>query len=891
MAPIRPKTPFKKSGPPTRPKPPNPNNVSNKEPVEVFCRLRPVNVYTDDIVIEKVANNNHIIRVRPPNGVQRSELFFKFKHVFTDNTNQKDVFENIAFPLVTDLVNGKNGLLFTYGITSSGKTYTIVGTPEEPGILPRSLDVLFNTLINNNIQSRKYVFKPSDSNYFTIQSSPDAILQAQRENKVFKTPSAPTYSTPSRTPRSAKKKENNEEWEQRLIESKVIEDICCDNHYAIFISYVEIYNNYIYDLLDEKIDSVLNTRQPQSKVLREDSRRRVYVHTGTEVEVKSANEAFELFIKGVRRRRIAHTNLNTESSRSHSVFTIRVVQAPLDANGAEVLQDNRFLTISQLSIVDLAGSERTIRTKNTGDRLREAGNINNSLMGLRNCIDILRENQTTGANKVVPYRDNKLTHLFKSYFEGEGTVKMVICVNPSASEYDETLHVMKFAETSQEVMINKAMNRFNIRQTYPKLCDNIGSVNLAAINIIGPAFPTCFLEDPEDDSVYPQWIECLQQRQRNKDETYEKLKQNQLIVRQRVAAMENENMFLKQRVATIEMDLTAREGQIKEMENKLVHKERSDDIYKKKISDLQKENQMLRQNFNDKSQEVFALEENEKTIKTVWKQRLESERQRLKDVFEHVITEMQRKTERQKMIDKNKMNLAKEILNSDLDIDYFRDYFNREFYSAFKPSNAPNVHSNGIDSQASTQTPQQTKRSKTEYDLHAYGSPYIGSNTPQTLTSVGGDGTSLHKPPVVNPRHRRSLSTGNEKWIDHRPPGTIELGTVLQPHIKNRKSVSKLKSSDILRDASKYALTHHEANCDGEVETQVFKGEVIPSSTGGAQVIFNDIETLKQSSPPGARKRTVSDTRLLSPQLPINQVITEADVHNPPIGISKRSRH
>jgi kinesin family protein 23 len=332
------------------------------------------------------------------------------------------------------------GLLFTYGITSSGKTYTIAGTPSEPGILPRSLDLLFNTLIQNNIQSRKYVFKPDGSNHFVIQATPDAILQSQREQRernVLKTPSQPTF-TPRAT-RSAKKKENNEEWDQRFRESTVISDMNCDNHYAIFISYVEIYNNYIYDLLDETTDYLKAIRQPQSKVLREDARRRVFVNTGTEVEVKSADEAFELFIKGVRRRRMAHTSLNTESSRSHSVFTIRVVQAPIDANGAEVIQDDRFLVTSQLSVVDLAGSERTVRTKNTGDRLREAGSINNSLMALRNCIDILRENQMNGTAKVVPYRDNKLTHLFKSYFEGEGKVKMIICVNPSLDDYDETL--------------------------------------------------------------------------------------------------------------------------------------------------------------------------------------------------------------------------------------------------------------------------------------------------------------------------------------------------------------------------------------------------------------------------------------------------------------------
>lgn len=73
----------------------------------------------------------------------------------------------------------------------------------------------------------------------------------------------------------------------------------------------------------------------------------------------------------------------------------------------------KVLTVGQLSLVDLAGSERNSRTKTTGERLREAGSINNTLMTLRSCMEILRENQLNGTNKMVPYRDSKITHLFK----------------------------------------------------------------------------------------------------------------------------------------------------------------------------------------------------------------------------------------------------------------------------------------------------------------------------------------------------------------------------------------------------------------------------------------------------------------------------------------------
>lgn len=104
-----------------------------------------------------------------------------------------------------------------------------------------------------------------------------------------------------------------------------------------------------------------------------------------------------------------------------------------------VLQEKKFVAISQLSLVDLAGSERTNRTGNKGTRLREAGNINNSLMTLRNCLEMLRENQANDCGKIIPYRDSKLTHLFKNFFEGEGSIRMIVCVNPRFDDYEENV--------------------------------------------------------------------------------------------------------------------------------------------------------------------------------------------------------------------------------------------------------------------------------------------------------------------------------------------------------------------------------------------------------------------------------------------------------------------
>ncbi|VDM66082.1 unnamed protein product, partial [Strongylus vulgaris] len=121
--------------------------------------------------------------------------------------------------------------------------------------------------------------------------------------------------------------------------------------------------------------------------------------------------------------------------------------------------DPNGIVVSQLSLVDLAGSERTKRTNNVGDRLAEAASINKSLMVLRQCIDKLRRNQRSGTSESVPYRDAKLTMLFKNFFEGSGKIRMIICANPKPSDFEENLNVLAFAEESQTVCITRAEDR------------------------------------------------------------------------------------------------------------------------------------------------------------------------------------------------------------------------------------------------------------------------------------------------------------------------------------------------------------------------------------------------------------------------------------------------
>lgn len=154
-----------------------------KDPVQVYCRLRPMQLSTD-VSCMRVTSDTTIL-ISPPESaanfrtITNKEIQTTFSRVFTPDITQKEIFKTVALPLVENLVNGRNGLLFTYGVTGSGKTYTMTGEPQDGGIMPRCLDVIFNTIAN--YQTKKFVFKPDKLNGFDVQGEADAMLERQQE--------------------------------------------------------------------------------------------------------------------------------------------------------------------------------------------------------------------------------------------------------------------------------------------------------------------------------------------------------------------------------------------------------------------------------------------------------------------------------------------------------------------------------------------------------------------------------------------------------------------------------------------------------------------------------------------------------------------------------------
>lgn len=159
--------------------PVQPRTQESNETVHVFCRLRP----TEKDSCIKVISDTTVQLTPPETAVNYRSALCKeyqcsFKKVFSEANSQKEIFNTVALPLVENLILGKNGLLFTYGVTGSGKTYTMTGVPEDVGIMPRCFDVLFNSIAH--YQAKRFVFKPDKMNGFDVQSEKDAERELEQ---------------------------------------------------------------------------------------------------------------------------------------------------------------------------------------------------------------------------------------------------------------------------------------------------------------------------------------------------------------------------------------------------------------------------------------------------------------------------------------------------------------------------------------------------------------------------------------------------------------------------------------------------------------------------------------------------------------------------------------
>ena len=299
--------------------------------------------------------------------------------------HQEDIYNALGEEFLDHNFEGYHTCIFAYGQTGSGKSYTMMGTHEQPGLIPRTCEDLF-----------------------------------------------------------------------QRIESSISPHIS----YTVRVSYFEVYNEHVRDLLATPRSSSNN---PYYLKIRESPTEGPYVKDLTDMPVKNYAELLRYMRLGDNNRTTASTKMNDTSSRSHAVFTIMLKQIHHD-----LLTDSTTERLARIRLVDLAGSERAKATEATGARLREGSNINKSLTTLGRVIAALADPRhgrvhnggKTRSKDVVPYRDSILTWLLKDSLGGNSKTAMIACIAPS--DYDETLSTLRYADQAKHIRTRAIVNQDSV---------------------------------------------------------------------------------------------------------------------------------------------------------------------------------------------------------------------------------------------------------------------------------------------------------------------------------------------------------------------------------------------------------------------------------------------
>ncbi|NXC61535.1 KI18A protein, partial [Aleadryas rufinucha] len=316
---------------------------------------------------------------RDINKRQRKDLKFMFDAIFDESSSQLEVFEHTTKSLIDGFLNGYNCTVLAYGATGAGKTHTMLGSPEDPGVMYLTMMALYKCM------------------------------------------------------------------------DQIKEDKTCD----VAVSYLEVYNEQIRDLLVSS----------GPLAVREDGQQGVVVQGLTLHQPKSAEEILQMLDYGNKNRTQHPTDVNASSSRSHAVFQIYLRQQDKTAS------INKNIRIAKMSLIDLAGSERANATNARGARFVEGTNINRSLLALGNVINALADPKS---KKHIPYRNSKLTRLLKDSLGGNCQTIMIAAISPSSLFYDDTYNTLKYANRAKDIKSSLKSNVVSLDSyisQYAKICN------------------------------------------------------------------------------------------------------------------------------------------------------------------------------------------------------------------------------------------------------------------------------------------------------------------------------------------------------------------------------------------------------------------------------------
>ncbi|KAG5480882.1 hypothetical protein LSCM4_06451 [Leishmania orientalis] len=332
---------------------------------------------------------------------------------------QDQVYTYVGKPIVGNTLDGYNGCVFAYGQTGSGKTFTMLGyAPSTSDIRARKGSLPSMT---NSTESNTPLEGTGES--FDIDDGDDVVDKTGLDPNELQG-IIPRACTDLFDGLRAKRAKDS------------------DFTYRVEVSYYEIYNEKVFDLIRPQRNTDLRIRNsPNSGP---------FIEGLTWKLMSKEEDVARVIRKGMQERHTAATKFNDRSSRSHAILTFNIVQLSMDDS------DNAFQMRSKLNLVDLAGSERTGAAGAEGNEFHDGVKINQSLTVLGRVIDRLADlSQSKGGGVSIPYRESNLTWVLSDSIGGNSQTAMIATISPHSINYDEMRQTIMYACRAQQVL-NKA---------------------------------------------------------------------------------------------------------------------------------------------------------------------------------------------------------------------------------------------------------------------------------------------------------------------------------------------------------------------------------------------------------------------------------------------------
>ncbi|CRL03239.1 CLUMA_CG016192, isoform A [Clunio marinus] len=407
-------------------------SISVQSKFNVHLRLKPIKDPLPDVYNFDIKSN----LVTVTSSMMTIERQYTFTSILDDNKDQKTLYDECVRPILADPFSSQGAVFASYGVSNSGKTYTILGQ-ENPGIVPRALAQIFS---ENHNQIEKYPACKLVNNQIAFLDDNKANSELMLSMDLL----ADAKKIRGKLANQWVAIDENHHFTQR----EVAEEF---QQIYVWVSFLEIYNEKIIDLLKPPKSGQSKFERPLKII---SNNHDPYILGLTWICVSNIHDALHLLQFGLQRANYAQTGLNPHSSRSHTIFTIQLISEIATGNMSK-------FEIASYKFCDLAGAERISKTSNTGDRIKEAGGINSSLLVLGRCLEAVQYNQNVGVKRkqIVPVRDSKLTMLLESSLKGFEKFVMIVNLQPNIECLDENLNVLHFGSIANKIVTRSKMPR------------------------------------------------------------------------------------------------------------------------------------------------------------------------------------------------------------------------------------------------------------------------------------------------------------------------------------------------------------------------------------------------------------------------------------------------